>query len=407
MRAIPSNRRWGDPTRRDVLRAGFAGLGLFAIGGGWSGCGDGGSLRASNLANVGPLGEPDANGVRVPAGFTARVVARTGEQPVSGSAYAWHRAPDGGATFATEDGGWIYVSNCEFVPGGVGALRFDRDGNVVDAYPILAGQTNINCAGGLTPWGTWLSCEELDRGRVWECDPLGVASARSFDALGVFKHEAVAVDPLSGQLYLTEDEGQGRFYRFTATGLNPDGTPDLRSGVLEAMRVLDPENPGSVEWLPIPDPTWQGATPVRLQVPDSTPFRGGEGIWYADGVVYFSTKGDNRIWTFDIAAQRLAVLYDDDRFPSPVLRGVDNVTVSAQGDVLVAEDGDDMQLVALAPSGEVVPIVQVVGHQRSEITGPAFDPSGRRLYFSSQRGSDGNLVNSLGVTYEVTGPFFI
>ena len=84
--------------------------------------------------------------------------------------------------------------------------------------------------------------------------------------------------------------------------------------------------------------------------------------------------------------RRIRIIYDDDRYADPVLTGVDNVVVAPNGDVLVAEDGGDMQLVAISPAGDVYPILQVIGHIGSEIAGPAFDPSGTRLYFSSQRG---------------------
>ena len=91
----------------------------------------------------GPLGAADGNGLRLPAGFTARVIARTGE-PVPGTPYPWHYGPDGAATFATGDGGWIYVCNSEApVPfGGVSAIRFRPDGSVdgpTAAYRILGG----------------------------------------------------------------------------------------------------------------------------------------------------------------------------------------------------------------------------------------------------------------------------
>jgi secreted PhoX family phosphatase len=120
-------------------------------------------------------------------------------------------------------------------------------------------------------------------------------------------------------------------------------------------------------------------------------------------VVYFSTKGDDRIWAYTLASEQLQVIYSAAEHDQPILRGVDNVTVSASEDVLVAEDNGDMQVVAITPDRQVVPVVQVAGHPDSEVAGPAFDPSGTRLYFSSQWGATGR--GSDGVTYEVTGPF--
>lgn len=353
----------------------------------------------SLIGEIGPLGEPDENGVRVPAGFTARIVARSKERVLAESEYIWHQAPDGGATFATPDGGWIYVSNSELpLVGGVGALRFDARGEVVDAYAILT-DTNVNCAGGPTPWGAWLSCEEVSSGRVFECDPRGLLPAVVRPLLGIFKHEAAAVDPVKHHVYLTEDEEDGCFYRFASTGDGPFGFVDLSRGTLAVAEV---GADGKVVWHDLPDPQFEGSTPTREQVPRATRFDGGEGIWFHAGLVMFSTKGDGRVRVYDTDAETMEVLYDAATAEDPILTGVDNLTVSCCGDVLVAEDGGDMQVVAIGVAGQLIPLVQVVGHDESEITGPAFDPSGTRLYFSSQRGAG---EGSGGVTYEITGPF--
>lgn len=352
------------------------------------------------LGPYGPLGPPDANGLRLPAGFQSRLVATSG-LPVAGTGYTWHTFPDGGATFPIR-GGWIYVSNSEFIAiagsGGAGAVRFDHLGNVVDAYRILAG-TNLNCAGGATPWGTWLSCEETDTGYTWECDPSGQQPGVRRNALGRFKHEAAAVDPEFRHVYLTEDEGDGRLYRFA-----PDVWGDLASGLLEVARV---DAAGDVAWIPVPepDPPAPIANPTRHQVSDSTPFNRGEGIVWREGHVYFTTTGDDRVWELETASQQLRILYDRSLDPGDRLNGVDNITAARSGDLLVAEDhgGGEQELVLIAPDGVVSAFCELTGADQasSEITGPAFDPWGRRLYFSSQRAG----ALGIGLTYEVSGPF--
>lgn len=399
-----------DNKRRNLVKtslfgalAAFAGTGVAGCRGGESGAPAGGTLPPSPpTPGFGPLQVPDANGVRVPAGFRVRIVARSNETPLIGTGFQWHPAPDGGATFATLDGGWVYVSNSEMPDqsGGVGALRFDASGQLVNAYSILSDTTD-NCAGGPTPWNTWLSCEETAVGNVWECDPFGQLNPRRLPALGTFNHEAAAVDPMSNRVYLTEDRKDGCLYRFTANGATLSGTPDLATGLLEVAQVQDGME-GPVAWHEIPDPD-AAVVETRYQVAASTSFDRGEGLWFDAGKLYVATTGDNRIWVYDTATDIISVLYDDDMYADPVLRGVDNLTVSPGGHLLVAEDNDDMQLVAITPAGDVQPVLQIIGHDDSEITGPAFDPSGTRLYFSSQRGTGNNPA--MGITYEMTGPF--
>ncbi|NQZ96207.1 MAG: DUF839 domain-containing protein [Myxococcales bacterium] len=399
-------------SRRQLLREGLAGFGMLLAAPIVSGCGSRDiqflSDVISNIPNLGSLQGPDANGLMLPPGFTSRVVARTNEPPVASSTYVWHRSPDGAAVFETSDGGWVYVSNAEVSGGrgGVGALQFAPDGHIVDAYPVLEG-TSRNCAGGPTPWGTWLSCEETTSGEVYECDPLGLERSEVRPALGMFKHEAAAVDELTNIIYLTEDERDGCFYRFTPAGLRGDGRPDLTEGAMEVAEVVGGQT-GPVVWHPLPFPTPHPNPffdPTRKQVAASTPFNGGEGIYSFGDLLYFATKGDNRVWCYDMRNQEMTITYDAADFANPLLTGVDNVLISDAGDVLVAEDGGNLEIVAITAAGDVRPVVKIVGHNRSEVAGPAFDPSGTRLYFSSQRGQSGS--SNGGMTFEVSGPWFI
>jgi secreted PhoX family phosphatase len=220
----------------------------------------------------------------------------------------------------------------------------------------------------------------------------------------VFQHEAVAIDLETEIAYLTEDVGDGGFYRFVADG-TIDGHADLSAGELQIAAVVGGGPEGMIEWKTVPDPS-ASSTPTRQQVTSTTPFAGGEGIWYHDGVIYFSTKGDNRIWAYQTRSSALSILYDAATSSTPILTGVDNLTMSPAGDVLVAEDGGDMEIVAISADRKIAPILQVTGQDGSEITGPAFAPSLDRLYFSSQRGASGFITGVDGITYEVRGPFF-
>ena len=379
--------------RRQFLQMGIAGVSYFLSGGLAHAAQSDNGFRS--LSDIGPLQPPDENGIMLPAGFRSRVVARSGQMPTSNSAFRWHASPDGGACFPTSEGGWVYVSNSEesSQTGGVGALRFNANGSIVDAYSILE-NTSRNCAGGATPWGTWLSCEEIESGQVFECDPMGNTAAVVRPGLGTFNHEAVAVDLQHNCAYLTEDMRDGGLYRFVSAR----GLPDLTEGRLEIAAVVSRDGVDYIEWLEISDP--QGSiVATRRQVPDYFPFNGGEGIAMHDSKVYFTTKGDNRVWCYDTLSQRIDVIYDAATSSNPILTGVDNVAITPGGDVLVAEDGGNMQIVVLTTDFEPIPLLQIIGQDDSEICGPAFDPTYRRLYFSSQNGMTGRGED--GITYEI------
>ncbi|MFI6418061.1 alkaline phosphatase PhoX [Streptomyces sp. NPDC050842] len=380
--------------RRSFLRGAVIGTSAAAFGGSlWHGA----AFAAPAQPGAGPygaLGAANSHGIQLPAGFTSRIIARSG-QTVTGTSYTWHNAPDGGACFV--DGtGWIYVSNSEINPsGGASAVRFDSAGTITGAYRILSG-TRQNCAGGATPWNTWLSCEEVSLGYVYESNPWGGTAYRR-DAMGKFKHEAAAADPVRKAIYLTEDESDGCFYRFVPTTWG-----NLSSGTLQVFKAGTATS-GTFTWQNVPDP--DGApTTTRNQVSGAKRFNGGEGCYYADDTVWFTTKGDNRVWQVNLAAGTYELAYDDSLVSGTApLTGVDNVTGTTSGDLFVSEDGGNMEICVITPDDIVAPFLRITGQSSSEITGPAFSPDGKRLYFSSQRGTTGS--SSGGITYEVTGPF--
>lgn len=435
-------------------------------------------MGASELAiPTGPLAgipdlelTPQVDGIRVPEGFSVKVVARNGQALNSSTGYTWHENPDGGACYslpANEGQGWIYACNSELTPGGgVGALKFSYDPDAdttsqIDAYRILS-DTRFNCAGGQTPWGTWLSCEEQGDGAVFECDPYTITDqdAVRLPALGLFAHEAAAVDPRNKVIYLTEDGGDSsRFYRWIPdAGDWPDGAdrPQMQNGTLQVMNIDGFEDGGyaedpaelrllrTVTWadvfrndIPQSDARSEAETAMGAAPGTRTP--GGEGLWFIElpspadaavaaamtpgvsaldtpvptrGLVCFTTKADNRVYAYDVENQVVELIFDNSQIDED-MSDVDNLVISPAGDVVVAEDlvgaRNNIRIIVVVPN-EPAKVLVEVQQTGSEITGPAFSPDGSRLYFNSQRGPIVDGVGGLpagagtGATYELTLP---
>jgi secreted PhoX family phosphatase len=388
-------------TRREFIGAGVGAAAVVGLGASfWDDVfGAARSSARSPRSGYGPRRAANEHGLRLPEGFRSRLIAR-GHEHVPGTDYRWHLASDGMACFPADGGGWVLVSNSEVLEGGASAIGFDARGRTHAAYRILDGTTQ-NCSGGGTPWGTWLSCEEVMGGLVWECDPAGRRRARSHPAMGVFKHEAAAVDPRGRRIYLTEDLMDGGVYRFT-----PSRWHDLTEGLLEIATVA---RSGAVTWTEIPDPSARRVD-TRRQVRGSTRFKRAEGIWHDDGVVYIATTGDHRVHAYHVERERIEVIYDGlGKGYTPLLR-VDQLTANRAGEVFVCEDiaTEEIDIGLIDRSGRVSKFLSATGpiHAGSELTGVTFDPSGSRMYFSSQRayGKNDGLPGP-GAIYEVSGPF--
>ncbi|MEU2654800.1 alkaline phosphatase PhoX [Streptomyces sp. NPDC007325] len=453
-------------TRRQILARTGASVAGIAFTGALADLFAGSPAAAEPLGGYGPL-VPDPDGLLdLPAGFSYRVLSREGERLRSGEGPVPSRF-DGMGAFPAANGALHLVRNHEnrsdarlgvpavtgltYDPGAKGGctvLGLGPDGEVLEGAAgerVGVAGTAVNCAGGATPWGTWLTCEETedkagtkgyekDHGFVFEVDPADPhrTGAVPLTALGRFAHEAVAVDPYTGVVYETEDAFEhpfGLFYRFLP--LMPlGGTGSLRAGgTLQAMRVPGVPDlsvvrePGTVfrrvEWVPVPDPQAAG-TPIRFQ--DFGP--GGithaqklEGCYWGGTCVYFvssyarTSDGSGathfgQVWKYEPLTRRLtlAVVFGPDtdvRLPG---ESPDNICLAPTGGLMVCEDGGGAQHVfGVNRSGEVYAVArgrQDIGKpgapEWGEFAGVTFSPDGTTMFVNCY---------TPGTTFAVTGPW--
>lgn len=408
----------------------------------------------------GPLIEDSAGVFDLPAGFAYRVISRAGDRMDDG--FVLPGKPDAMAAFEAPGGLTVVVRNHELervsgpspfgsdgepaaeLPaemifdgdgprgpsrGGTTNLVYDtREQRVVRQFLTLVG-TERNCAGGPTPRGTWLTCEESvigtrhgygqEHGWVFEVPATtepGLVRPIPLRAMGRFNHEACATDPATGIVYQTEDRHDGLLYRFL-----PRERDNLAAGgrlealVVEGREQLDTRNWGGAvvgrgERLPC---RWVECEDVEAPLDDlrlrgfeagAARFARGEGMWRGEDGIYFAcTNGGpamcGQIWRHVPGAGpaeggTLELFVES---PGPgVMQNADNITVAPWGDLIVCEDGAAEQfLLGITPEGEVYRLGRNA-LSTSELAGACFSPDGSTLFVNVQHD---------GPTLAITGPW--
>jgi secreted PhoX family phosphatase len=449
------------------LGAGTAGLALAPLAAAYSRAALGapafgpgfGPLEARLAVNAAELLIPQPNGtvldfrntpiLALPKGFSYRVVSVVGQTMSDGKLVPGDH--DGMAAFNGPQATTILVRNHELnatetefgnaagvdvdaslkwgrlARGGTSNLVIDQQGRLVKDFGSLGGTVN-NCAGGLTPWGTWLTCEETfslsasgtpdqqKHGYVFEvpASAQGPVQARPIVGMGRFSHEATATDPDTGIVYQTEDRSDSCFYRY-----KPSQYGNLLSGgVLEAMvingmpRVNTRAGFGSginvgdtlpVSWVEIenPDPATDTVR-AEAQNKGAATFYRGEGMWFGNGLVYFVSTGDGsassvhwgQVWAYDPKGQTVTLVVQSPGLG--VLDAPDNITVGPDGRLYLCEDGGgDQYVVAVNAAGDLTQVMKNVLNG-NEFAGACFSHNGRFMFVN---------IQTPGMTLVVEGPW--
>lgn len=394
----------------------------------------------------------------LPAGFHYTILGRTGKKMTD--SYLTPRAHDGMAAFrhkgkirlvrnheinnrVGKPGACIGNKDHAYDPlagGGTSTLVIDpKTREIISDFVSLCG-TLQNCAGGPTPWGSWITCEETILGKAalktqegetvgqfeqnhGYCFEVPAFSDRPvapvpLKAMGRFVHEAIAVDPKSGIVYLTEDAGSAGFYRFLpkrkgrlaeggqlqmlAVKSNPEY--DTRRGQKVGTKL-------SAVWVDIANPDPEEANRDSLAVFKQGKAKGGatfarlEGCWYGDKRIFFTATsgGDKRVgqvWEYRPEGKTEGTLHLIFESPGPeILDMPDNITVSPRGGLVICEDGsNDNYIRGITRDGRIFDFAKniVPGFGRAEFAGATFSPDGQTLFVN---------IQTPGITLAIWGPW--
>ncbi|MDQ0300670.1 secreted PhoX family phosphatase [Salibacterium salarium] len=418
--------------RRDFLKAGS--MSAIALTLSTSGLGSLGSVKHGMAATrnpdsssfgYGPLVKDPGGVLDLPNGFQYRIISEEGGKLVDG-----RPTPamfDGMAAFPGKQNSTILVRNHELsgnhefpvegknpynkeATGGTTALIVGPNRKLTGEYVTSAG-TVRNCAGGSTPWGTWLTCEEtLNRGHgyVFEVDPLdpeGDVSKTPIRDMGAFSHEATATDPETGIVYLTEDSSPSFFYRFIPNDRSQKVGALQKGGTLQAAALE--EKPSSmasdfddgqtfgIVWKDV-DPEKPSDEAIEK---DCIQFSRLEGAYFAGGVFWFddTSAGDGnlgRVYRYIPATNTLELFYEST--DKNDLEMPDNICMTPWGDLWIAEDGGGVdRIIGMTPEGEVYTFAEN-RLNNSELAGPTFSSDGKTFFVN---------IQVPGLTFAIWGPF--
>jgi uncharacterized protein len=414
--------------RRDFLKAG--GMGTLALTLGSTGVLALGSKAFADTTNnptsgfggYGPL-VPDPNGILdLPEGFHYKIISVEGDLMSNGTKIPG--AFDGMAAFEGPNNTTILVRNHELgagpafgsnpydanAQGGTTALVVGANREVIKEYVTSSG-TIRNCAGGATPWGTWLTCEEnrsTGHGYVFEVDPQQPENDMSktpIKEMGRFAHEACAIDPSTGYVYLTEDSSPSYLYRFIPNNTSQKTGALQEGGTLYAAAIEAVTDPAASTFktgqtFKI---VWKKVDPhlcrEEAAAQNCIKFSRLEGAFFQEGVFWFddTSAGDKklgRVYRYIPHTNTLELFYEGN--DAREMEYPDNICMTPWGDLWYAEDGSgDDRLMGITPEGKIYPFA----HNRqsgSELAGPTFSPDGNTLFVN---------IQSPGQTFAIWGPF--